>query len=88
MLRTWTPGRRDRRGLAGHGDAPAESLVDRVYREIRDRIIAGSYPQGSRLGAGDRRPLGVSRIRSGALPRLELNGFITRRRGAAPPSRS
>jgi DNA-binding GntR family transcriptional regulator len=65
---------------------PAESLADKVYREIRDRIIAGTYAQGSRLREREiADALGVSRIPvREALPRLQSDGFITTspRRGA------
>jgi DNA-binding GntR family transcriptional regulator len=65
---------------------PDQSLADKVYREIRDRIIAGIQPQGSRLREREiADALGVSRIPvREALPRLEAEGFITTspRRGA------
>ncbi len=62
------------------------SLADKVYFEIRDRIIAGVFPQGSRLRERELADaLGVSRIPlREALPRLEADGFIATspRRGA------
>lgn len=62
------------------------SLADKVYVEIRDRIMAGVLPQGSRLRERELADaLGVSRIPlREALPRLEADGFIATspRRGA------
>jgi DNA-binding GntR family transcriptional regulator len=67
-------------------DEAVTSLADKVYREIRDRIMAGEYPQGSRLRERELADaLGVSRIPlREALPRLEADGFVATspRRGA------
>ncbi|MDR1799000.1 MAG: GntR family transcriptional regulator [Bifidobacteriaceae bacterium] len=68
-----------------NGD-PRGSLPDWVYGEIRQRIIKGVYPQGSRLveqAVADE--LEVSRVPlREVFPRLELDGFIRteRNRGA------
>jgi len=62
------------------------SLADKLYFEIRDRIMAGAFPQGSRLRERELADaFGVSRIPlREALPRLEADGFVATspRRGA------
>jgi len=67
-------------------EATITSLADKVYVEIRDRIMAGAFPQGSRLRERELADaLGVSRIPlREALPRLEADGFVATspRRGA------
>ena len=65
---------------------PKESLSQRIYATMRERIILGAYPQGSRLPEqriGEE--LDVSRVPlREAVPRLERDGFVHvyARRGA------
>jgi DNA-binding GntR family transcriptional regulator len=63
------------------------SSPDRIYAEIRDKIVTGSLPPGARLRERDlAEQLGVSRIPlREALPHLAADGFITSesRRGAS-----
>ncbi|MCW2529865.1 MAG: transcriptional regulator, GntR family [Pseudonocardiales bacterium] len=77
-------------GIAGTGSAPEEStrvsLSQQIYDVLREGIIRGQYPQGSRLA--EQRlamELGVSRVPlREAVPLLEIDGFIATlpRRGA------
>jgi DNA-binding GntR family transcriptional regulator len=64
-----------------------QSMVEKVYRQIRDRIIAGTYAQGSRLREREiADALNVSRVPvREAIPLLAADGFITTslRRGAS-----
>jgi DNA-binding GntR family transcriptional regulator len=68
------------------GEDPDQPLTAKVYRELRNRIIAGELAPGARLRERDlAHDLGVSRIPvRQALPQLEAEGFITTRprRGA------
>ncbi|MGE2731367.1 GntR family transcriptional regulator [Mycolicibacterium vaccae] len=62
------------------------SLSSRIYHDLRQRIIVGEFPIGSRLRERElAETLGVSRVPlREALPQLEADGFIhtTLRRGA------
>jgi len=68
------------------GEDPDQPLTAKVYRELRNRIIAGELAPGARLRERDlAQELGVSRIPvRQALPQLEAEGYITTspRRGA------
>ncbi|MFB6986855.1 MULTISPECIES: GntR family transcriptional regulator [unclassified Streptomyces] len=71
-----TTRRPDRR--ASIGDTH-QSLRDRVYTELRERIIEGEYPAGHRLVERElAEELGVSRIPlREAMQRLESEGFLS-----------
>jgi DNA-binding GntR family transcriptional regulator len=63
-----------------------DGLQSMVYRTIRERIITGVYPQGSRLREQKlASEMGVSRVPvREVMPRLETDGFVVteRNRGA------
>jgi DNA-binding GntR family transcriptional regulator len=67
-------------------DGPDQSLSARIYAELRNQIITGALPPGTRLRERElAEELGVSRIPlREALPQLEADGFIQTilRRGA------
>jgi DNA-binding GntR family transcriptional regulator len=67
-------------------DPSDASMSDRIYRELRAKIITGALPPGTRLRERElAEELGVSRIPlREALPQLEADGFIqsANRRGA------
>ncbi|HLS77361.1 MAG TPA: GntR family transcriptional regulator [Nocardia sp.] len=69
------------------GDHDPRPLSTRIYTDLRDRIIVGELPLGSRLRERELADImGVSRVPlREALPQLEADGFITTalRRGAS-----
>jgi len=71
----------------GPGADPERSLSSLIYAGVRERIINGDLPLGSRLRERElAETLGVSRVPlREALPQLETDGFITTglRRGAS-----
>ena len=80
------PGTTDQQGRGVRDEAFAVSSPHRAYTEIRNKIISGGLPPGTRLRERDfAEELGVSRIPiREALLHLEADGFITSqsRRGA------
>ncbi len=61
-----------------------ELLSDQVYNHLRQRLLEGHYPPGFRLPAESdlAKSLNVSRVSlRAALQRLELEGYIERKRG-------
>lgn len=61
-----------------------ELLSDQVYSHLRERLLEGHYPPGFKLPAESdlAKSLNVSRVSlRAALQRLELEGYIERKRG-------
>jgi GntR family transcriptional regulator len=61
-----------------------ELLSDQVYHRLRDRLLEGQFPPGFKLPAESdlAKSLNVSRVSlREALQRLELEGYIERKRG-------
>lgn len=61
-----------------------ELLSEQVYTHLKDRLIAGHFPPGFKLPAESElaKSLNVSRVSlRAALQRLELEGYIERKRG-------
>jgi DNA-binding GntR family transcriptional regulator len=65
----------------GRGRSDSGALTTRTYDLLRERIILGAYPQGSRLSeARIADDLGVSRVPvRDAIPRLRSAGFVMSR---------
>lgn len=72
--------------VPANGGLPDSTLAAQAYVMVRQRIVSGDYPPGTRLTERNlAEELGVSRVPlREALPQLEADGFITTsiRRGA------